>query len=74
MIHAQANVSFRIRRFVAYFLQAYAFVLIACLARSTSWSQILFDSAFWAGLGSALLLVIAPRAYVPIIGKGHHVP
>jgi hypothetical protein len=72
MIHAQSELSFRIRRFAAYFLQAYAFVLIACLAHSTSWSQILFDSALWAGLGTALLIVIAPRAYV--LSKGQNAP
>jgi len=74
MIHAPAALSFKIRRFAAYFLQAYAFVLIASLTRSTSWSQLLLESALWAGLGTALLIAIAPSMYVAQQGKGHNTP
>jgi hypothetical protein len=52
-------------RFTTYFLQAYAFVLIASRARGTSWSQVLVDSALWAGVGTALLIASAPRGHVP---------
>jgi hypothetical protein len=66
MIHTHAEISFRIRRFAAYFLQVYSFVLIACLARGTSWNQVLFNSALWAGPATALF--IATRVYA--LNKG----
>lgn len=71
MIHARAEISFRIKRFAAYFLQIYVCVLIANLARGTSWAQILFDSVLWAGLATALFIVV--REHVPKLGKNQSV-
>jgi hypothetical protein len=58
MIPAQSTLSSRTRRFVAIFLPAFVFILIARLAQGSSLNQVLCNSVMWASVATAFWITI----------------